>query len=438
MDWAFLIWLFGSFLVLILLAVPLGFSLFLSSWIAMMMTAEVAPELIIQQTIKGIDSFPILAIPIFFFAGELLNRGRVSEYLIQLCLVFAGTVRGALAHFAVIVAMVFAGTTGSSAAESAAVGSIFIPNLIQRGYDRAFSVVLVACASVIGIIIPPSVFMIIYGSFGNVSVTALFLAGLLPGGLIGAGLMLITAWHARKHNYPRERMVRASWSEMGAALRKGLWPLGAPVLLIGGMVGGYFTPTEASLVTVGYTLVLVLFVYRSLRLRDLPGMLRMTAAQASLPLLCLACANVYGYLLGLFKVPDAIGNVVLGFTTNPLLILLLVIGLFLIVGTFMDGVPAIIILLPITRKLAEVAHIHPLHMGAVVCLTIALGLLTPPYGLCTLISCAIGKVELKAAMRPMLPMFGLMLGVVLVMALFPGLLLFLPRLLVPDLVPVLP
>jgi tripartite ATP-independent transporter DctM subunit len=263
----------------------------------------------------------------------------------------------------------------------------------------------------------------------------LFVAGILPGCLIGLGLMAIAAWNAHRHNYPREREVRASAKEVLAAFKKGIWPIGAPLLLIGGMVGGIFTPTEASLVTVGYTLILVLFIYRTIRVGDLPAMLRATAAQASIPLFCLACATVYGYLLALYKVPDSIGQGILQITDNPQLIMLLVIGLFLAIGTFMDGVPAIIILLPITRKLAEVAEINPLHMGAVVCVTIALGLLTPPYGLCTLITCSIGNIEIKQAFRPMLPMFALMLGVVLIMGLFPDVALLLPRLLVPDLVP---
>lgn len=431
----FFIWLFGGFVLMLALGIPLAYALLLSSGLAMAVTGELSPELIVQQMVKGIDSFPLLAIPVFFFAGELMNRGKISEYLITLCMVLVGTVRGALAHFAVLVSMIFAGTTGSSAAEAAAMGSVFIPNLIRRGYDRAFSVALVACASVIGIIIPPSVFMIIYGSFGNVSVTALFVAGIVPGCLIGFGLMAIAAWNAHRHHYPREREVRASLPEAWAAVKKGVWPIGAPVVLIGGMVGGLFTPTEASLVTVGYTMILAMMFYRTIRVRDLPAMLGATAAQASIPLFCLACAHVYGYLLGLFKVPELVGNGIWHITDNPRLIMLWVIGLFLAVGTFMDGVPAIIILLPVTRKLAEVAQIHPLHMGAVVCVTIALGLLTPPYGLCTLISCAIGKVEMKDAFKPMLPMFLMMLGVVLLMGMFPEVVLFLPRWLVPDLVP---
>lgn len=432
---SFLLWLFIGFAALMLLGVPLSFSLFLSSFLSMLMASDLPFVLIVQQMNKGIDVFPLLAIPIFFFAGDLMNKGKVSDYLIQLCLTLIGWLRGALAYFTVLVAMVFAGTTGSSAAESAAIGSVFIPNLVKRGYDRAFSVALVACSSVIGIIIPPSIFMIIYGSFGNVSVSALFIGGILPGVLIGGGLIAVSAFYAHKHGYPKERETMAGPREIFDALKKGIWPIGVPVLLIGGMVGGFFTPTEASLVTVIYTLLLVFFVYRTIKPSDLPGMLKQTALSSAIPLFCLACANVYGYLLAFYKVPDVIGDAVIAITTNPSLIMLFIIFAYLVIGTFMDGTPAIIILLPITQKLGQIAGFNPLHLGLVVCVTIALGLLTPPYGLCTLISCAIGKVKLTDAMRPMAPMFAIMIGVVFFMAFVPDAVLYLPRLLVPNMVP---
>lgn len=435
---AFLGWLFGSFAIFVLMGVPLSFSLFLSSALAMITSSDLPSVLIMQQVQKGVDAFPILAIPIFFFAGDLMNRGQVSEYLIRLCMSLIGWVRGALAYFTVIVAMIFAGTTGSSAAESAAIGSVFIPNLIKRGYGRAFSVALVACSSVIGIIIPPSIFMIIYGSFGNVSVSALFIGGILPGVLIGFSLMAISFYYAKKNNYPKEMEKMASPKEIFESLKKGIWPIGVPILLIGGMVGGFFTPTEASLVTVVYTMILVFFLYKTVKPREIPGMLTQIAKGSSIPLFCLATANVYGYLLAFYKVPDIVGEAVLSVTNNPNLIMLFIIAAFLVIGTFMDGVPAIIILLPITQKLGQIAHINPLHLGLVVCVTIALGLLTPPYGLCTLISCAIGKVKLSDAMKPMIPMFGAMLGIVLFMAFFPDAVLFLPKLLVPNMVPSAP
>lgn len=434
----FLLILFGSFLILMLMGVPLAFSLFMSTFLAMALASDVAPVLAIQQIIKGVDSFPVLAIPVFFLAGDLMNRGQVSEYLIRLCLCLIGWARGALAYFTIIVAMVFAGTTGSSAAESAAIGSVFIPNLIKRGYGRAFSVALVACSSVIGIIVPPSIFMIIYGSFGNVSVSALFIGGVIPGALIGFGLMVISFIWSTKCDYPRERERLASAAEIFAALKKGLWPIGVPVLLIGGMVGGLFTPTEASLVTVLYTLGLTVFFYKTIRLRELPDMLRSTAMGAAIPLFCLATAGAYGYLLAYYNVPDYVGELVVSVTTNPHLIMLFIIATYLVIGTFMDGTPAIIILLPITQKLGEICHFNPLHIGLVVCITMALGLLTPPYGLCTLISCAIGKCPIEQAAKALLPMFAMMLGVVLVIAYFPDLALWLPRLLVPKLVPAMP
>jgi tripartite ATP-independent transporter DctM subunit len=430
--------LFGSFLVLMCMGVPLAFSLFVSTFLSMALASDVPPVLAIQQMLKGVDSFPVLAIPIFFLAGDLMNRGQVSEYLIRLCMCLIGWVRGALAYFTIIVAMVFAGTTGSSAAEAAAIGSVFIPNLIKRGYGRAFSVALVACSSVIGIIIPPSIFMIIYGSFGNVSVSAMFIGGVVPGVMIGLSLIAVALYWAKKYDYPREMEKMASGPEIVAAFKKGVWPIGVPVLLIGGMVGGLFTPTEASLVTVVYTLALTMFLYKTIRLRDLPEMLRQTAMGSAIPLFCLATAGAYGYLLAYYNVPDYVGEAVVSVTQNPTLIMLFIIFVYLVVGTFMDGVPAIIILLPITQKLGQLMHFNPLHLGLVVCVTMALGLLTPPYGLCTLISCAIGKCKLEDALKPLLPMFGLMLGVVLLMAFLPDAVLWLPRLLVPKLVPATP
>lgn len=430
--------LFGSFAVLMIMGIPLAFALFVSSILAMVIASDIPSVLIMQQMQKGVDAFPLLAIPVFFFAGDLMNRGQVSEYLIRLCMTLIGWVRGALAYFTVIVAMIFAGTTGSSAAESAAIGSVFIPNLIKRGYGKAFSVALVASASVIGIIIPPSTFMIIYGSFGNVSVSALFIAGILPGALIGLSLLGISAYYARKYEYPREMDTIASPKEIFDALRKGIWPVGVPILLIGGMIGGMFTPTEASLVTVVYTLALTIALYRTIKWSHLPEMLKQTAMGAAIPMFCLATASVYGYLLAYYKVPDYVGEAVLSVTQDPSLIMLFIIAAYLVVGTFMDGTPAIIILLPITQRLGDMVHLNPLHLGLVVCVTTALGLLTPPYGLCTLISCAIGKCRLEDAVKPLLPMFGSMLLVVLLIAFLPDLVLFLPRLLVPNMVPATP
>ncbi len=431
----FLYLLFGSFTLLLVAGIPLAYALFLSSTVAMFFASDIPFVLIMQQLQKGVDAFPLLAIPVFFFAGDLMNRGQVSEYLIRLCMTIIGWVRGALAYFTVIVAMIFAGTTGSSAAESAAIGSVFIPNLIKRGYGKAFSVALVACASVIGIIIPPSTFMIIYGSFGNVSVVALFIGGILPGVAIGLSLMAISTYYARKYDYPRELERMAPVGEILGAFRKGIWPVGVPILLIGGMVGGMFTPTEASLVTVVYTLILTYFFYRTITLRVLPEMLKQTACSAAIPMFCLATASVYGYLLAFYKVPEFVAAAVTAVTTDPTLIMLFIISAYLVIGTFMDGTPAIIIMLPITQALGDLAHFNPLHLGLVVCVTIALGLLTPPYGLCTLISCAIGNCRLEDAVKPMIPMFGAMLVVVLIMAFCPDLVLWLPRLLVPKMVP---
>jgi tripartite ATP-independent transporter DctM subunit len=433
----FLIWLFVGFIVLILLGAPLSYGLFLSSVLALVTSSNLPMVLILQQMEKGIDTFPILAIPIFFFAGDLMNKGKISDHLIKLCMTFLGWMRGSLAYLVVVVSMIFAGTTGSSAAESAAMGSLFIPNLVKHGYGRGFSAAIVACSSVIGIIIPPSTFLIIYGSYGNVSVVALFIGGILPGILIGGGLIGISAFYAKKYHYPKERERIAPPREILSALKMGVWPMGVPVLLIGGMVAGIFTATEASLVTVVYIILLLLFVYKTVKPSKFFGILKENALSSAIPLFCLSCAGVYGYLLAFYKVPDIIGNSVLSVTQDPHLIMLFIIVAFLVIGTFMDGTPAIVILLPITQKLGTLAGINSLHLGIVVCVTIALGLLTPPYGLCTLISCSIAKIGMGEILPPLFLMFAYMLVVVLILALFPDLALFLPRLMVPDLVPLM-
>ena len=277
--------------------------------------------------------------------------------------------------------------------------------------------------------------MIIYGSYGNVSVIGLFIGGILPGVAIGASLMGVSYYYARKYGYPRERDGIASAKEVAGAFKKGVWPLGVPLILIGGMIAGLFTATEASMVTVVYTLAITILLYRTIKIRDILPMIRDTGLGSSIPMFCLACAGVYGYLLAFYKVPEYVADTVVSLTTHPDLIMLFIILIYLVIGTFMDGTPAIIILLPITQKLGQVANLHSLHLGLVVCVTIALGLLTPPYGLCTLISCAIGKAKMTDVLRPMLPMFILMLLVVLIMAFCPNLTLFLPRLLVPQMVP---
>jgi len=328
--------------------------------------------------------------------------------------------------------MIFAGISGSSTAEAAGIGSLLIPAMKKQGYDSSFTVALIACASVIGVIIPPSILMVVWGGIMSVSIGALFLAGFLPGIMIGLSLMVCVYVYARLRGYPV--YARASVREFFRTLGRASFALLAPAIVVGGVVFGVATPTEASVLAVLYTLVVGALVYRSIGIRALPGVFYETARLASISLFCIGTASAFGWLLAFYRIPTAIMKTLAPYATSVTAVGLIVAGVFLVVGCFIDAIPAMIIFGNLMLPLAERVHMHPVHFAIIGVVSLAFGLVTPPYGLCLLISCAIGQIQVVECIRDVGILLIAMLLMLAFVIFFPNVILFFPRLIMPKFV----
>jgi tripartite ATP-independent transporter DctM subunit len=407
--------LFITFFGLVVMRVPIAHSLVMSSALVIWLV-DLNFDLIAQQMFNGLNSFTLLAVPFFLLAGQLLNAGLITDRLVRLAYAMVGWVRGGLAHINVVVSMIFAGMSGSSTADTAGVGAVLIPAMVKRGFDRRFTVAITAASSTMGVIIPPSIMMVIYGAAGGVSIGGLFLAGAIPGLMIGLVQMAYCYYYAVKHDIPAEQ--RASWSEFGSALKGGILPLMVPVIIIGGVLTGKFTATE----------------FRSASWRAMPKVLTDAAVIYAQPLLAVAGAMVFGWLLAYFDAPAQVAELSGPIAKDPTLALLFICAVFIVLGTFMDAIPAIIIFMPIIEELVRSSGANAIHTGLVVVMTLALGLVTPPYGLCLLLACVIGRIKVSEVMSQMWIFYALFMAVVLPIIFFPEIALFLPRLVMPQFV----
>lgn len=423
--------LFGAFFGLVLIRVPIAHSLVMSSALVIWLV-DLNFDLVAQQMYNGLNSFTLLAVPFFLLAGQLLNAGQITDRLVRLAYAMVGWVRGGLAHINVVVSMIFAGMSGSATADTAGVGAVLIPAMVKRGFDRRFTVAITAASSTMGVIIPPSIMMVIYGAAGGVSIGGLFLAGAIPGLLIGLVQMAYCYYYAVKNDIPAEQ--RASLREFGAALKGGILPLLVPVIIIGGVLTGKFTATEAGMIACVYTIFLIFVVFRSADWREMPKVLTDAAVIYAQPLLAVAGAMVFGWLLAYFDAPAQVAELSGPVARDPTLALLFICAVFIVLGTFMDAIPAIIIFMPIIEELVRSSGANELHTGLVVVMTLALGLVTPPYGLCLLLACVIGKIRVSEVMSQMWVFYALFLAVVLPIIFIPEIALFLPRLVMPQFV----
>jgi tripartite ATP-independent transporter DctM subunit len=424
--------LFGAFFTLLVLRVPVAFALGLACVPVFFIDERLTPFLLLNEMLKSYNSFLLLAIPFFLLAANLMNAAGITEKLIVLARNMVGHLPGGLGHVNVVVSMLFAGISGSSTAETAGVGGVLIPAMKKQGFDTRFTVALTACASVMGVIIPPSILMVVWGGVISVSIGGLFLAGVLPGVLIGLSLMSMVVIYAKLRHYPIH--PRASGRQIVSAIGQSLLPLATPAIIVGGIVGGLFTPTEASVVAVLYALLLGVVVYRSVGVREIPKVLYESARFAAISLFCIGTASAFGWLLAYFHIPQIFVDWVSGWGGGPVSVGFIVAGAFLIIGCFIDAIPAIIILGTILAPLAASVGMHPIHFAIIGVISIAFGLVTPPYGLCLMIACALGKITIREALKDTLILLVPMLGVLAFVILFPEAILALPRWLMPNLV----
>ncbi len=425
--------LIATFLVLIFIRIPVAFALGLATIPVVLLELRLTPFIVLDRMFQSYNSFILLAVPFFLLAANLMNSGKVTDRLIELARVLTGWMPGGLGHVNVAVSMLFAGISGSSTADAAGIGKILIPAMQREGYDTRFAVAITACSSVMGVIIPPSILMIVWGGVMQVSVGALFLGGAIPGLMIGIALMGTVYAFAKARNYPV--VATPNWSEFWAAWRGAALALLTPVFVIGGIVGGLVTPTESAIIAAGYALILGMFVYRTVTPADLGHILYDTARFAAISLFAIGTASAFGWLLSFYNAPRLMVSVLTAWEFGPFGTALLIALLFLLFGLFIDAIPTIIILGTVLMPVAQAGGVDPIAFAIIGIVSLAFGLVTPPYGLCLLISAAIGGLNVIQVLREVVFILAPMLLILILLAAFPEIILWLPKALMPGAFP---
>lgn len=424
--------LFVIMIVLMLLGLPLAFSLFFSSVVVVAGCTDLPFLQLIQKMFAGVDSFVLTAIPFFMLAGNLMNSGKITDKLINLASTVVGHMRGGLAHINVLVSLLFGGVSGSAVADTSGVGAILIPAMQDRGYPQSFTVAVTSTSSVLGQIIPPSLIMIIYASTSGASVQALFIAGILPGIILALTMMAVSYYYAVKYDYPREE--KKNFRDFLMALKDAGLVLIMPVIIIGGVLSGVCTATESAVVAVVYSLIITLFVDKTLTVSDLGPILIQTAKGSATSLFCIAGAGAFGYLMAYFKVSALVQQMIISMNMAQWQYILFCILLFFFLGCFMDATPAISIFVPIVVPAGLALGINATHLGIIICMVLAIGMVTPPYGLCLLIGCQISGIAPQKTFKDIGVMLGAVMVTLVIILLLPDVILWLPRLICPKFV----
>jgi tripartite ATP-independent transporter DctM subunit len=422
--------LFGLFFFFLFLRVPVAFALALACLPILLIEPRLSAMTLAQETFNAYNSFILLAVPFFLLTANLMNVGGITDRLVVLSRTMVGHFPGGLAQINVVLSIFFAGISGSSTADAASQSKIFIEAQRKEGYDDSFSVAITAVSAVLAVIIPPSILMIVWGGILTVSIGALFLAGIVPGLLIGLVQMATVHAYAKRRNYPT--YPRATWRALAQALIVSVPALTTPFIIVGGKVFGWFTATESACIAVLYAAVLSLLVYREMDLKGLHFALLDTGKLAAIALFCVGTASAFGWLLAYYEIPKAILSGVSGWGMGHTATGFFIALVFLVVGCFLDAIPAIIIVGTILEPLAKSVHMDPVHFAMIGIVSLAFGLVTPPYGLCLLISCAIAGIRVGDALKDTMIMLLPMLGVLALLILWPDVALFLPKLISPE------
>ena len=418
--------MFIIFLVLLLIGVPIAFSLGLSS-LFYLFTNNIPLTVISQKFYSGMDSFTLLCIPGFMLAGALMNGGGITRRILNFCNSFLGHFRGSLALVNIVASMVFAGISGTAIADVCSLGSMLIPAMVDDGYDDDFSVAVTAASSVVGPIIPPSVPMVIAGSCVSISVGKMFQAGIIPGILLCMALCIPTYIISVKRNYPRHD--RAGWKVRLETTKDAIWAMLMPVILLGGILSGVFTPTEASIVTCVYALVVGVFVYKEIQITDVPRIVWENIRACASIIVLIGLANVFAYILTAERIPQMVANSILSITDNRIVVILLINVVLLFVGMFMESLAAILITFPVLLPVATAVGMEPVHFALMAILNLMLGLTTPPVGMCVCTGAQIGKISAFKAFKATIPFLATSLIVLMLVSFIPQLTLWIPSIL---------
>ena len=417
--------LFGTLFLLFLLKMPIGFSLMMSSILVMVLTGT-GLEMVPKRLFTSCDSFAFMAVPFFILAGTLMSQGGISRRLCNFINSVLGRFPGGLGLVSVVACMFFAAISGSSAATTAAIGGMMIPEMVKRKYDKDFSAAINAAGGTIGVIIPPSIPFVTYGVLTGCSISTLFMAGFMPGVLMGLALMVVVVVISMKKGY--KDTTKFSGREILKFFWDALLAMLMPVIVLGGIYTGLFTPTEAAVVAVVYGVVVGMFVYRNITPKSLMNILRDASASTAQVMILICAASLFGYVLTAHRIPDAIATFILGLSSNKWVILLLINLLLLIVGTFLDTTAAIIILVPILFPIINTIGVNPIHFGMILCVNLAVGFVTPPFGTCLFVACGVADTSLGAITKKILPFIAALLVVVAMVTIFEPISLFLPKL----------
>ncbi|HBV68614.1 MAG TPA: C4-dicarboxylate ABC transporter permease [Clostridiales bacterium] len=420
----------GAILIILILVfsaigIPIAYSLGISSLVTIL--HEGLPLMVIpQKLLGGMDSFPLLAIPFFMLSGDLMNGGGLNKRIIRVANAFLGNLPGSLPIITIVASAFFAAISGSAVATVAAIGGIMIPAMIKQGYEDHYAAGVASSASIVGPIIPPSITLIVYGASLQLSISELFLASAVPGILLSMSFIVIAVYQAKKHNYPKEG--KTTMEEKIDAVKDGFWALMMPVVILGGIFSGLFTPTEAAVVSVVYAFIIGLFVYKGFTLKDVPKLLGEAAVSTATNMFILATSKILAWVITVINLPVMVADAILGLTDSAFLVMLLINIILLIVGCLMEANAAIIILIPILVPIVTKLGVSPVTFGVIMTVNLCLGLLTPPVGICLLLGSQLAESKFEKAVISMLPFFAIGLVILMLTTYVPALTLWLPGL----------
>lgn len=417
--------LFFSFFVMVLIGVPIAVALGLSSLVALLLHSHVPLMVLVQKAYGGVDSFTLMAIPFFILAGNIMSSGGVSSRLVNLANCFFGRYTGGLAHVATAACTFFGAISGSAPATTAAIGSVMVGPMQEKGYSKAFSGACVAASGTIGLLIPPSITMVLYGVVTGSSVGKLFLGGIIPGLLMSGALMAANYFMAKRLGIGSEGKVPLN--QTVKAVKDASLALLMPLIILGGIYGGVFTPTEAAVVAVAYGLIVGMFIYRLLDAKRLWQVVLNTSKSAAIIMFLVATAHCFSYLMASEQIPQALTNALLGFSKDPQVLLILISLSLLVVGTFLDNAVAVVLMAPIFYPVITSVGIDPVFFGVLLVLTLSIGQITPPVGLCLFVACNIGDINIEKLSMAVLPYLAVLIVVMFILIFFPDLVLFIPN-----------